>query len=83
MRIPDDALAEIDTTGFTIVESFLSGDELAAAQAGVWDHHPRPEDYFADPDAHPHLRQSGFAGIDTGFPFTSWDLSRLCVHPDL
>lgn len=83
MRIPDEALAEIDTKGFTIVEGFLADDELAAAQEGVWDHHPRPEDYFADPDAHRHLHDSGFAGIDTGFPFARFDLTRLCFHPDL
>lgn len=83
MRIPDSALAEIDGQGFTIVEGLLSEEEVAAAREVMWRHHPRPEDYFADPGAHGHLAGSGFAGIDTGFPFAGWDLTRLCFHPDL
>ncbi len=83
MRIPDEALAEIDQRGFTIVEGVLAADEVAAAREGIWHHLPRPDDYFADPDAHPHLAENGFAGIDHGFPFATDDLSRVCVHPDL
>ncbi|MEM9566207.1 MAG: phytanoyl-CoA dioxygenase family protein [Actinomycetota bacterium] len=83
MRIPDESLREIDERGYTIVEGVLDDDEVAAARNGIWDHHPRPDDYFADPAAYPHLAENGFAGIDRGFPFASWDLTRLCVHPDL
>ena len=83
MRIPDEALAQLDHQGFTIVEGMLDDDEVEAAREGIWHHHPRPDDYFADPDAHPHLGANGFAGIDRGFPFASWDLTRLCFHPDL
>ncbi len=83
MRIPDESLREIDERGYTIVEGVLDADEVAAAREGLWHHHPRPEDYFADPDAFPHLAANGFAGIDRGFPFATWDLTRLCVHPDL
>ena len=83
MRVPEEALAEIDERGFTIVEGLLDRDEVAAAREGMWRHHPHPDDFFADPDAHPHLAASGFAGIDVGFPFASWDLTRLCFHPDL
>ncbi len=83
MRIPDEALAEIDERGFTLVEGVLSDDEVAAAREGIWRHHPRPEAFFADPGAFPHLAESGFAGIDEGFPFATWELTRLCFHPDL
>ena len=83
LRIPDSALADIDVQGFTIVEGVLSAPELEAAREVMWEHHPRPEDYYADPEAHPHLARNGFAGIDTGFPFAGWDLTRLCFHPDL
>jgi hypothetical protein len=83
VRIPDSALGEIDTQGFTIVEGVLSADEVAAAREVMWQHHPHPEDFFADPASHPHLAASGFAGIDRGFPFAGWDLTRLCFHPDL
>ncbi|MEL7158526.1 MAG: phytanoyl-CoA dioxygenase family protein [Actinomycetota bacterium] len=83
MRIPDHALAEIDTRGFAIVEGVLSDDEVAAAREGLWEHHPPPEDFFADPDAHPRLAGNPFAGIITDVPFARWDLTRLCFHPDL
>ncbi len=83
MRIPDQALTELDQQGFTIVEGVLSAEEVAAAREGIWDHHPRPEEFFADPSAHPRLAASAFAGIVTDFPFVSWDLTRLCFHPDL
>ncbi|MEM7341261.1 MAG: phytanoyl-CoA dioxygenase family protein [Actinomycetota bacterium] len=83
MRIPDESLVELDTQGFTIVEGVLSAEEVAAARAGVWYHHPHPDAFFADPDAHPHLAASGFAGISTAFPFAEWDLTRLCFHPDV
>lgn len=83
MRIADAALAEIDRQGYTIVEGVLSDDEVEAARDGLWQHHPRPEDFFADPGAHPHLAESGFAGIDNGFPFATWELTRLCFHRDL
>lgn len=83
MRISDDALAEIDSNGFTVVEGLLDGEEVAAAREGIWHHHPRPEDYFADPERYSNLHESGFAGIDRGFPFATWDLNRVCFHPDL
>jgi hypothetical protein len=83
VRISDAALAEIDTRGFTIVEGVLTADEVAAAREGIWLHRPRPEDYFADPDAYPELAASGFAGIVRSFPHRHWDLDRLCFHPDL
>jgi len=55
---------------------------LQAAREALWLHFPRPDDYFADPDAHGRYRASQFAGIDE-FPYRSWDLNRLAVHPDL
>ena len=49
-----------------------------------WRHFPRPEDYFADPDAAAHRALAGdqFAGVRE-FPYRSWDLNGLAVHPDL
>lgn len=80
--MPDSALDEVRTRGFSLLEGFLPSDELAAAQAALWLHFPRPEDYFADPSAHARYAQSQFAGVDE-FPYLSWDLNRLAVHPDL
>ena len=72
MRVPDAVLDE----------GFLSAAELQTAQEALWLHFPRPDDYFADPDAYGRYRASQFAGIDE-FPYRSWDLNRLAVHPDL
>ncbi|MEM8925057.1 MAG: phytanoyl-CoA dioxygenase family protein [Actinomycetota bacterium] len=83
MKVPDAALAELDAKGFTVVEGLLSDDEVAAAREVLWHHHPRPEEFFADPSAHPALAANAFAGIVKEFPFAGWDLTRLCFHPDV
>ncbi len=84
MRVPDATLDQVRERGFALMEGFLGHEELANAQDALWKHFPRPEEYFADPDAPPHARYaaSQFAGVEE-FPHRSWDLNRLAVHPDL
>ncbi len=82
MHISDSHLAEIDEQGFTLVEQFLTADEVAAARAALWFTFPEPEDYFANPAAHEHLTRHQFSGLKV-FPFVGWDLNRLAFHPDL
>ncbi|HXW38954.1 MAG TPA: phytanoyl-CoA dioxygenase family protein [Acidimicrobiales bacterium] len=82
MRVPDGALDEVRERGFTLVEGFLSHDELMAAQDALWLHFPTPESYFADPSRHDKYAASQFAGVEE-FPYRSWDLNRLAFHPDL
>jgi hypothetical protein len=84
MRVPDATLQEVRDRGFALMEGFLAPEELEAARDALWKHFPRPDDYFADPDAPPHARYaaSQFAGVEE-FPYRSWDLNRLAVHPDL
>jgi hypothetical protein len=82
MRVSDATLAEVRERGFSLMEGFLSDEELAAAQAALWLHFPRPEEYFADPCGFAHYAASQFAGVEE-FPYRSWDLNRLAVHPDL
>ena len=82
MRVPDAAIDEVRERGFTIVEHFLSAEELAAAREALWLHYPRPEDYFADPARFEQYRAGQFAGVEE-FPYRSWDLNRLAFHPDL
>jgi len=82
VRVPDAVLDQVRERGFALVEGFLSAPELQAAREALWLHFPRPDDYFADPDAYGRYRASQFAGIDE-FPYRSWDLNRLAVHPDL
>src|ERR1700689_3054809 len=82
MRVSDATLAEVRERGFSLMEGFLSDAELAAAQEALWLHFPRPQDYFADPDAFSRYAASQFAGVEE-FPYRSWDLNRLAVHPDL
>ncbi|HLX89067.1 MAG TPA: phytanoyl-CoA dioxygenase family protein [Acidimicrobiales bacterium] len=82
MRLSDDALDEVRAEGFTVVEGFLSADELAQAREALWLHYPTPDQYFADPAAHARFGASQFAGVDE-FPYKSWALNRLAFHPDL
>lgn len=82
MHVPDAVLDEVRERGFALVEGFLSAAEVQTAQEALWLHFPRPDDYFGDPDAYGRYRASQFAGIDE-FPYRSWDLNRLAVHPDL
>ncbi|WP_411286643.1 phytanoyl-CoA dioxygenase family protein [Phenylobacterium sp.] len=82
MRIPDAKLAEVWDRGFTVVEDFLDHETLTAAQDALWEVFPRPEAYFADPEAHPKLARSQFAGLRL-FAYPSWALNRVPVYPDL
>jgi hypothetical protein len=82
MRIPDQNLAEVFDRGFTVVEGFLDRDTLAAAQDALWEIYPRPEDYFANPEAYPKFARSQFAGLRF-FPYPSWAINRVAVYPDL
>src|SRR6202034_4501482 len=82
MRVSDATLAEVRERGFSLMEGFLSDAELAVAREALWLHYPRPQDYFADPDAFSRYAASQFAGVEE-FPYRSWDLNRLAVHPDL
>jgi hypothetical protein len=82
VRVPDAVLDEVRERGFALIEGFLAPDELKAAQAALWLHFPRPEDYFAQPASFPEYATSQFAGVEE-FPYRSWDLNRLAFHPDL
>jgi hypothetical protein len=84
MRVPDATLDELRTRGFSLLPGFLAPGELAAAQEALWRHFPRPDDYFAQPEAAAHRALAGdqFAGV-LEFPYRSWDLNGLAVHPDL
>ena len=82
MRVPDASLDEVRTRGFTVVEGFLADDELRAAQQALRLHFPTAEEYFADPARYPEYSGDQFGGVEE-FPYRSWDLNRLAVHPDL
>ena len=82
MRVPDRCLEDLRERGFCLLEGFLAADELAAAQEALWLHYPRPEEYFADPEAHAWLADGQWAGLARG-PWRSWSLNRLAFHPDL
>ncbi len=82
MRVPETNLREFRERGFTVVEGFLSAEELEEAQEALWLHYPRPEEYFANPEAYPKFGESQFSGLLL-FPYKSWALNRLAFHPDL
>jgi hypothetical protein len=80
--VSDASLDEVRERGFTLIEGFLSADELEAARQALWLHFPTPEQYVADPAAHRRYAGDQFAGVEE-FPYRSWDLNRLAFHPDL
>ncbi len=82
MRVSDVKLDEVRERGFAIVEGFISGEALRAAQDALWEIYPRPTEFFADPDRHATFSSSRFAGI-RHFPYPSWALNQLTVLPDL
>jgi hypothetical protein len=82
MRVSDATLTEVRERGFSLMEGFLGAAEVAAAREALRLHFPSPRDYFADPGAFEHYGASQFAGVEE-FPYRSWDLNRLAVHPDL
>lgn len=82
MRIPDAKLAEVFDRGFTVVEGFLDKETLQDCQEALWEIYPRPEEFFANPDAYPKFAKSQFAGLRF-FPYPSWAINRVCVYPEL
>jgi hypothetical protein len=82
VKVSDATLDEVRERGYSLVEGFLSPDALKAAQDALWLHFPTPEEYFADPQQYAHFAASQFAGVEE-FPYKSWDLNWLAVHPDL
>jgi hypothetical protein len=82
VKVPDATLEEVRHRGFSLLEGFLEPAELAAAQHALALHFPATEEYFADPPSHAKYARSQFAGVEE-FPYRSWDLNRLAVHPDL
>src|SRR3974390_1890719 len=84
MRVPDATLDEVRDQGFSLLEGFLTPEDVEAAQDALWKHFPKPDDHFADPTPPDPARPTGsqFAGVEE-FPYRSWDLNRLAVHPDL
>lgn len=82
MRVPDHKLAEVFDRGYTVVEGFVDGADLAAAREALWQLYPRPEAYFADPAAHPRFGKTQFSGQEY-FPFLQPALNRLVTYPGL
>jgi hypothetical protein len=82
VRVGDEVLEAVLHDGFAVVPGFVEGEELAAAQESLWSNFPRPDDYFADPDAHRRYARSQFAGL-RAFPAEGWAINRLAFHPDL
>ncbi len=82
MRVSDTKLDEVRERGFAIVEGFVAGETLRAAQEALWEIYPEPTAYFANPELHARYSRSQFAGL-RHFAYPSWALNRLAVLPDL
>ena len=67
--------------GFLIAPSLLTGDDLAPALGQLWNVFPSPDSFHDDDDPERNAPfRDEFGGI-VNFPFTSVELSLLCVHP--
>lgn len=82
MSVSNHHLDELIECGYTIVEGFLTPEELKDAQDALWQVFPHPEKYFVDPSKYPHYGASPWAGLRNG-PWPAWALNRLTFHPDL
>jgi hypothetical protein len=82
VKVPDATLNEVRAQGFSLMEGFLDPGDLKAAQEALRLHFPAPEEYFAQPEAFSDYARSQFAGVEE-FPYRSWELNSLAVHPDL
>jgi len=82
MRIGERHLEELRVRGFTVVEDFVGGDDLRAAQEGVLLDHPSPAALFDDAELQRRYGRSQFAGLRYG-PASSFAVNRLAFHPDL
>ena len=74
------AISELRENGFVRLPEFFAPGEIEAAQAGLWDEYPRPEEYFANPGQFPQYAADQFAGLRQ-FPYKSHALNRLAFHP--
>ena len=83
MRVSDATLAEVRERGFSLMEGFLS-DRRAGRRpkrrSGCTS--PGPRSTSPTRAAFARYAASQFAGVEE-FPYRSWDLNRLAVHPDL
>ena len=82
MKVSDAKLAEVRERGFTVVPGFLDAETLAEARAALWNVHPNPDDYFADPSKYPHYAPASSPASRPSRSRTG-RLSRLPVYPDL
>lgn len=82
MKVSDEKLAEVWDRGFAVVEGFLDPETLANAREALFQLHPTPETYFADPQAFPQYSKSQFSGLSL-FPYSFWALNKVAIYPDL
>lgn len=82
MRVDDEYIEHLTDHGYAIVPDFVDADTLQRAQAAMAEDHPTLEQYHSDPEQYRRYTESQFAGLSL-FPYSSWDLNRLPVYPDL
>lgn len=81
-RVPDAAIDELRTEGFTRVDGFLTTDELAEIAEPLAAELPTREAYHAEPERYAHLVETQFTG-NLKYPYSHMALNRLAYHPDL
>jgi hypothetical protein len=80
VRIDDSHLSQWRTNGYTVVESFLSAQELAGLQEDVALYFPPWEEFVRHRPRYPHL-ETRFGHVT--FPYLGRRLNMLSLHEDL
>ena len=80
--IPDAAIEELRTRGFTRVDGFLDRSELDILAEPLAAEFPTREEYHAKPQRYTHLGENQFAG-NVKYPYDSLALNRIAYHPAL
>jgi hypothetical protein len=81
MPVTEAHIDELEERGFVVIPGFLSPDEIAAAQEGLWEVYPKPEGFFAHPEKYPTF-ETPMRGLQN-YPWSSFALNRLPLHPGL
>lgn len=79
MVLTDEQCRKFQTDGFVLVPAAIDPDVIERAAAALRHQFPTPDQFFADPHAHPELH-GPFAG-NRDFPWNHLDLNLLAADP--
>jgi len=82
VKIADLHISRLIRDGYTLVEEFLSPQEVAAAKQNMLRYVPTPQELAATPERYPWIFEEADR-LQTEFPFVGDALNHVSTHPDL